>query len=75
LAASGSQVVKNILLATAAQIELDGTIKLIEAAVIRGEIAVQQGLRERAHDLLDSLIDIKVENMKNALDADSKTDI
>lgn len=58
-AISMSEIIRNSMLATAAWLELEACIKSVEAAVMRGDGASAAAARQKAHDMLDSHLDLK----------------
>lgn len=54
-----NDILKNSMLATAAWLELEGAIKSVEAATLRGDQAGAIEARQKAHDMLDSHMDLK----------------
>lgn len=59
----GSDILKNGMLATAAWLDLEASIKSFEASTLRSDMETAQVLRQRAHDLLDTHLDFKAGNM------------
>lgn len=55
------------LLAHATWIDLEATIKTIEAATIRGDTRTVAAGRERAHGLLDAHLDLKTDALTEVL--------
>jgi hypothetical protein len=56
-------MMRPLLLANAAQTELEGQLKLFEASVLRDDQAEQTAVRAKCHDLLESILDLKSESM------------
>ena len=54
-----SEILKNTMLAQAALLEVEGAIKSVEAATLRGDKAGAEIARQKAHDMLDSHMDLK----------------
>jgi hypothetical protein len=64
-----NKILTNMVLVQAAQLELDGAFKSLEAATLRGDKEGANAARGRAHDLLDSILDLKAAAMVEALKA------
>jgi hypothetical protein len=62
-----SDIIKNARLAAAAQLDLDAAMKTLEAATLRGNTQAVIDARQRAHDILDLLLDFKAGAMIEAL--------
>lgn len=50
-------------LSVAAWLELEASCKQLEAATIRGDMASATAHRQRAHDMLDSNLDLRAGNI------------
>lgn len=64
-----SDIIRKQLLAQAAWLEMEGAIKAIEAAALRGDREAEISARQKAHDMLDSHLDMKCEALVAVLKA------
>lgn len=56
---SQHDIFKTAMLATAATMDMEAAVKNFEAARTRGDIQGAELHRQRAHDMLDSVLDLK----------------
>lgn len=68
-----NEIVRRMLLAQAAWMELESAIKSFEAAVIRNDHEGIEAARQRAHTHLDSHMDLKAEAQQFVLKAGGQT--
>lgn len=61
------------MLAQAAWLEMESAIKSMEAAIMRGDGPGVEASRQKAHDMLDSHLDMKSSAMVNVLKAGGAT--
>lgn len=62
-----NEIFNKHMLAAAANVDLEAAIKNFEAARTRGDTASAEVFRQRAHDLLDSHLDLKAEAIEAVL--------
>jgi hypothetical protein len=66
-------IVQQMLLAQAAWMEMEASIKSVEAATIRGDVQAAEEARRKAHDYLDCHLDLKMTAHLIALKSGSGT--
>ena len=64
-----NKILQNMILVSATQLELDAAFKSMEAATLRADKAGIISARQKAHDILDSMMDLKSAAMVEALKA------
>lgn len=56
-----------MILVSAAQLEFDAAVKVMEAATLRGDRDAAETARQKAHDILDVILDLKAASMIEVL--------
>lgn len=64
-----NDIIKKTMLSKAAWLELEGAIKSVEAAMLRDDKAGVELARQKAHDMLDSHLDLKCDALIEAVKA------
>jgi hypothetical protein len=62
-----NKIIEGMVLYSAAEIELEAAIKCVEAATLRADKPGVIAARQKAHDILDSMMDLKSAAMIEAL--------
>jgi hypothetical protein len=62
-------IIKTSLMAQAAFMTLEGEIKFMEAAAVRGDNAAVEMHRAKVHDYLEAYLDLKLQAVRCAINA------